>query len=226
MCREILGQESSPSDWKVTGVNICHLYALALPYFFLVLVLEYANDGGSGGILGRALRWLQKLLTSLSLRWHGIRTDESSEEGLHYSLLGDDEGELVVDEDVQQERQYVLKNKEELRRTAPVVLLNLWKIYPPSVGVLGSILSTVRRSLSFLLHCCFDKKTMDSGDEPAEEKSNVPKQAVRGISTVIKKGETYALLGANGMSAFTAYLSSISLLSSTYIHFVQFPSSD
>jgi hypothetical protein len=195
--REILGQETYPSDWNVTGVNICHVYALALPYFLLVLVLEYANDGGSGGLLGRALRAFQSFWIRVSLRWYGIRTDKCGENGTHYSRLGDEENKLEADEDIEQERQYVMKNKEELRQTAPVVLLNLWKIYPPSVGMLGSLLSGFRSALSAILFYWGDRIS-DTADDAEEETSFSPKEAVCGVTTAINKGETYALLGTNG----------------------------
>jgi hypothetical protein len=195
--REILGQEAYPLDWEVAGHSVCYIYLLAAPYFFLVLVLEYAGEGGSGGILGRLLRSCQSYFTKLSLRWHGIHTS-TDEDGNHYSLLGDDDSKLSDDEDVARERHHVLKNKEELRHTEPVVLLNLWKIYPPSVGMIGSLLLTVRRffASTFCLFC--NSGALTACEEKEEEKPFVPKQAVRGVSTAIKKGETYALLGQNG----------------------------
>ena len=147
-------------------------------------------------MLGRALRAMQYMWTSMMLRWHGIRTSVDETDATQYSLLGDDvNSKLGDDEDVARERQHVLKNREELRQNAPVVLLNLWKIYPPSVGVIGSCLKNIRHFLSVLFCCCCRAGPVD---ENQEEKSYVPKQAVRGVTTAIKKGETYALLGANG----------------------------
>ena len=49
--REILGIQKYPLDWEVTGRSICYLFVLSIPYFFLVLVFEYAADGGAGGLL-------------------------------------------------------------------------------------------------------------------------------------------------------------------------------
>ena len=160
-----------------------------------MLVLEYSDDGGSGGFLGRGLRAVQYYWNKLMLHLYGIRLSADKVGGAHYSLLGDDEQRANDDCDVAQERQYVNKNNELLRQSAPVVLLNLWKIYPPSVGILGSCLKRVRQFIASIVCFCNLGGAMDENEE---EKAFVPKQAVRGVSTVIKKGETYALLGANG----------------------------
>ena len=167
---------------------------LALPYFFLVLILEYADDGGAGGYVGRGLRAIGHGWTYLMLKWYGIRTDFVGKDETRYSALGDNGAD---DDDVAMERQYVLTNSEELRRTAPVVLLNLWKVYPPSVGIIGSLLVRVRRFISSVF-CFWIKKGVVIDVDDEEGKTFAPKQAVRGVSTAIKKGETYALLGANG----------------------------
>ena len=165
---------------------------LSLPYSFLVLVFEYANDGGAGGLLGRALRAISYQWTKLMLAWHGIKMSADGESS-DYASLNDDK--LADDEDVVRERQYVAKNSEELRHTAPVVLNNLWKIYPPSVGVIGAFFLKVRRVIASIFAKC--SKTIVASEEE-DAKTFVPKQAVRGVHTAIKKGETYALLGANG----------------------------
>jgi len=197
MFSEILGWEQYPMDWDVAGRSIMMVYLLALPYFFLVLVLEYTDDGGAGGWIGRGLRAIGYAFTRLRLSWYGIRMSGHEADGAQDSPGGDDmeSARLGDDSDVAQEQQYVLKNSEELRQTAPVVLLNLWKIYPPSVGVLGTCMRSIRSIFAAI--CCFCCRTGPL-DENENEKPFVPKQAVRGVSTVIKKGETYALLGANG----------------------------
>ena len=170
------------------------MFLLSLAYYFLVLVFEYANDGGAGGLLGRALRAISYQWTNLMLKWHGIEMN-AGEDNVYASL---NDEHLSDDEDVVRERQYVAKNTEELRHTAPVVLNNLWKIYPPSVGVFGAFMMKVRRLISAIL--CICSKTIVASEDVEDEKTFVPKQAVRGVHTAIKKGETYALLGANGMS--------------------------
>ena len=159
------------------------------------MVLEYSDDGGSGGLLGRGLRAVFNYWNKLVLKFYGIRLAVDEADGAHYSLLGDDEQAPRVDGDVAEERQYVNKNSEVLRQSAPVVMLNLWKIYPPSVGVLGSCIKRVRQFFAFFFRYCYPGGFTDENDE---KKAFIPKQAVRGVSTVIKKGETYALLGANG----------------------------
>lgn len=135
------------------------------------------------------------------LKYYGIHLDNNEAEGPNYSLIGDDDQKPIIDADVAEERQYVNKNSELLRQSAPVVLLKLWKIYPPSVGILGSCLKRVRQLSTFIFSLCFpNTKATDENDE---KEACVPKQAVRGVSTVIKKGETYALLGANGNCSFS-----------------------
>lgn len=175
-------------DWDVTGRSISYLFLLSLPYFFLVLVFEYANDGGAGGLFGRALRSFSYYWTKVMLKWHGIEMSSGEADSTDYTSLNNDK--LSDDEDVVNERQYVAKNSEELRHSAPVVLNNLWKIYPPSVGVIGAFFMKIRRIISSI------GKTISAPEE--NEKTFVPKQAVRGVHTAINKGETYALLGANG----------------------------
>jgi hypothetical protein len=191
--REILGRPSQPFDWDVAGQSIFMIFILAIPYFFLVLILEYADDGGAGGFVGRGLRAIGHYWTCLMLKWYGIRTTSDDGDVAQYRALGDNETD---DEDVAKERQYVMKNSEQLRHTAPVVLLNLWKVYPPSVGILGSLFMRVRRFVMSVL--CFWSKSHVIDVDDDEEKTFAPKQAVRGVSTAINKGETYALLGANG----------------------------
>ena len=161
-----------------------------------MLVLEYSDDGGAGGLLGRGLRAVFYYWNKLILKFYGISIAADEADVASYSLIGDDQQKPIVDSDVAQERQFVNKNGEVLRQSAPVVLLNLWKIYPPSVGILGSCLKRVRHVFAFIYSCCYS--FTEATDENDEKKSFVPKQAVRGVSTVIKKGETYALLGANG----------------------------
>ena len=76
--------------------------------------------------------------------------------------------------------------------------VNSSNFYPPSIGVVGSVLMSVRRFFGSVF-CFFCKTGPSNVNDCQEEKSCVPKQAVRGVTTAIKKGETYALLGANGV---------------------------
>jgi len=207
---EIIGLDQYSLDWDVAGQNIAYIFSLALPYGFLVLVLEYSDDGGSGGLLGRGIRAVQFYWTKAMLYFYGIRMSVDGLCGAHYSLLGEEKNKALDDVDVVQERDCVMKNDESLRQTAPVVLKNLWKIYPPSVGLVGSLVKNARRRLACIFCACNPYKAVDTDND---ETVCVPKQAVRGVSTVVQKGETYALLGANG--EFAVYLPILHCLIST-----------
>merc|ERR1719491_2618544 len=74
--REILGIERQPLDWEVTGRSIFYLFALAIPYSLLVLIFEYASDGGAGGFVGRGLRAMSHKWTKVMLKWHGIEMSD------------------------------------------------------------------------------------------------------------------------------------------------------
>lgn len=203
--REIAGNPSSPLDWDVAGLNICYIFLLAIPYFFIVLALEYSDDGGAGGLLGRLIRGLASLYTKLALRWYGIRTTAGESDDAQYALLGDGDKETSVDSDVLEERAHVLKNKRELKQSASVLLINLWKVYPPSVGIIGSLLYSLRRMIASVLCCCCGKSDVINEDSDNEApKTYSPKQAVRGVSTAINRGETYALLGGKCNSVQTS----------------------
>jgi hypothetical protein len=196
--RKILGSAKYPFDWDVAGKPLALLYGLSLPYFTLLLLLEYANDCGSGGLVGRILRSVGKTWEKVMLRWHGVR-EKDGLLLLDDGLVGGDSS--LQDDDVESERLFVSENRDELRKTAPVVYENLWKVYPPSIGLFGVLVTSLRRSLAFV--CCFFCRpcsgTRDRSAEVEERrKAILPKRAVRGVTAVIQKGETYALLGKNG----------------------------
>ena len=103
------------------------VYALAPVYFSVLLLLEYANDGGSGGVLGRFVRLIvQRANRSLLLVNESL--DETDE----------------LEEDVANESKFV-KDHSNLHNTAPVVLRGLWKLYPPAAGTLGFFLQSLGR---------------------------------------------------------------------------------
>jgi len=188
--REVLGQDTSPFDWDVAGKSLCLLFALAPVYFLLLLVFEYSNEGGSGGMIGNFLRSIRTEWQNVVSSWYGLRRDEKGALLLNDSL---DEGALAEDEDVAEERTLVEGHVEELRRSASVLIVNLWKVYQPSVGLFGSLVRWCRS--------CFSSE-VDDDDE--KEKTFKPKIAVHGVNTAIVEGETYALLGTNGAGKTTA----------------------
>uniref|UniRef100_A0A7S1DA40 ABC transporter domain-containing protein n=1 Tax=Cyclophora tenuis TaxID=216820 RepID=A0A7S1DA40_CYCTE len=201
--REILGSDKRPLDWNVTGLNLFAVYGLSLPYFLWVLLLEYAHDGGAGGMLGRGLRKVRGFVETMSLRWHGVR---KSSDGSAVMLADGLDSSRGGDEDVTEERNYVVENRGDLIDQASVLLVNMWKVYPPSVGMFGSIISPIGRCISFICCCgCFRSRSSSSEntEEEEEDRSFLPKRAVRGVTTAVTRGETYGLLGVNGAGKTT-----------------------
>jgi ATP-binding cassette, subfamily A (ABC1), member 3 len=189
----IHGSNISPIEWDFAGKPIVLLYSLAIPYFAILLGLEYSQDGGAGGFLGRCLRYGCDSWERLLLRIHGIKN-------VNGALLLDDglvDDKDVLDDDVLAEERRVNENSTVFKKTAPIMYHNLWKVYPPSVGLLGSIMAWLRQILWRIYSCCCC--CCGKGAKPEEQRrAYLPKRAVRGVSTVVEKGETYALLGSNG----------------------------
>jgi len=71
--REVLFSNKRPFDWEVTGRSIALLYGLAPAYMLILLFLEYADDGGSGGLAGRVLRYIKGSYDRIMLSVHGVR---------------------------------------------------------------------------------------------------------------------------------------------------------
>ena len=191
--REILGSERYPLDWDVTGKTLAIIYALAFPYFLLLLLLEYSDDGGAGGPVGRILRVVRSAYSNMVLRCYGVR---KGPDGI--SLLLDDglDDGRQEDDDVADERACVEQNRDHLKATASVLLVNMWKVFPPTVGFFGKTFAGIRRIFNLICCCgCFRRQPAPVEDDDENDKSNLPKRAVRGVSTAIMEGETYGLLG-------------------------------
>lgn len=186
--RQILGVEKYPLDWDVTGLPIVLLYSQSVPYFLTLLFLEYSADGGSGGFIGRIIRKISAVYTSLILRTYGITKNA---EGISVKLDDHFGQEFREDEDVIKERNFVRENKSELISKASIVIYNMWKIFPPSVGIIGRLFHCIS---SFFCCRCF-QSGLATDDEDEVAKSSLPKKAVSGVSTAIMPGETYGLLG-------------------------------
>ena len=197
--REILGSDKKPFDWDVCGMNLCLIYSLSVPYMIWLLLLEYAHDGGAGGMLGRALRRLRDSFESMSLRWSGVRR---SPDGMSLHLADGLDSSRGGDEDVAAEQDRVVSNRDDLEKDASVLLVNMWKVYPPSVGMFGSVTSKIKGWVRYLCCCCCYRRPPINGAGPDsgaddEHKSFLPKRAVRGLTTAIGNGETYGLLGVS-----------------------------
>jgi hypothetical protein len=175
-------------DWEVTGKSLCLLYVLAPVYFFVLLLFEYAQDGGSGGALGSFLRNMKRAYDRTMLHWSMARMEASG-------LESEAESRLEPDSAVKEEAKVVKETKDELLLTAPIVIHDLWKIYPPSTGFLCAISSMISRALWSLILCCRAASRENIQD------SSLPKPAVRGTSIAVRQGETLGLLGKNGYVA-------------------------
>lgn len=126
--REILGSKNKPLDWDVTGKQIAILFLLAPFYFTILMFLEFAGEGGSGGILGRWIRnvrrhaedaKLNRLVTS-----HGRTRSEGS---LHKKT------EDSADDNVLREAELAEKLSSQ-ENAAPLVIRHLWKVYAPTIS--------------------------------------------------------------------------------------------
>lgn len=126
--REILFGERNPFDWDVTGKTITLLYCLAPVYFLLLLMLEYAGDGGSGGWIGRGLRRIRGSYDRLVLSCHGVHSNNGQIDISNNCTEGTNS-----DEDVLTEEEYV-NSTPGLEASAPILMKNLWKAFPPSGG--------------------------------------------------------------------------------------------
>jgi len=207
--REVLGSDANPFDWDICGYTIMLLYMLSVPYFLLVLMLEYSSDGGSGGLLGRTLRSLRHTVDRAILKWNGVKLAPDGrfllDDGLDELTLVDGstsgDGNIEDDADVSNEAIYVIDNEEELKRSAPVLLSKMWKIYPPSTGLFGSLFGWIRFICCFCCRLCSRKQTAPEDDEA--DNSKLPKRAVRGLTIAVGHGETYGLLGVNGSGKST-----------------------
>lgn len=197
----ILDEDRSPFDWDVAGKPLALIYGLALPYWTILLLLEYANDAGSGGIIGRGLRACSRWWEKILLRCYGVRV----EDGILRLDDGLDDVGISPDDDVEKERRFVSEHEGELKTKASVLYENLWKVYPPSIGLFGALLGALRRLIACL--CCFACRRFRPQDRTAEvedrRKAMLPKRAVRGVTTAVSEGETYALLGKNGAGKST-----------------------
>ena len=77
--REFLGANLDPFTSPVLRGSLLLNYFLSIPYFIILLLLEYSTDGGSGGYLGKALRWVRECLNQQQLKNLGIMKELKDE---------------------------------------------------------------------------------------------------------------------------------------------------
>ena len=136
------------------------------------------------------LRKIRGYSDELILKWNGV---QKNSEGV---LLLDDGLDSNADEDadVFAERNRVTQNATSLMSSAEVLVLNLWKVYPPSVS---RFFRAFKKCLRCICCCQSDdnRRKLDT--------SSLPKRAVRGVTVAIDRGETFGLLGINGAGKTT-----------------------
>ena len=179
-------RNKNPFDWDVCGKTLLILYVLSIPYFILLLLLEYSNDGGAGGPIGHFLRSWKDTCEKFVLKCY--------KEGRHDNELDvTEELRGKPDDDVETEKTFISENLNSLKKNAPLVISKLWKIYPPSVGIVGVLLSRFWRFIRRLFPC----------SRNADSPMYMPKRAVQDVSTIVATGECYGLLGSNGSGKST-----------------------
>lgn len=181
--REAFGGAESVFGWNVSGRSITLLYTLSVPYFLLILILEFSSDGGSGGKLGRLLRSWKSSYDRVVVRLQSFEVDVTSDV---------EENQLAKDSDVYDEERFVSEHKVSLRdEMFPLVVSNLWKVYPR-----GSLLTSLVKRVSSIC-CCNNGLSSASNDSG-------PVYAVKGLTFAVRKGgETLGLLGVNGAGKST-----------------------
>ena len=201
--REILGADKSPLDWNVAGKSVFLLYALVIPYFALLLVLEYAQDGGAGGTFGAGLRFIRDKLERVLLYFQGVR-----KQGDTWVCKNESGEPSSLDLDVEKEAEYVKQNIDHLRKSVPIVIHSLWKVYPSSTGMFGSLLQRSRRIFRCCCCCLCRLPACLCGKSRSQAKAeencgSEPKVALRGVSYALQKDEMFYLLGNNGAGKST-----------------------
>lgn len=198
--RRVLGRDKFPLDWDVGGRSIALVFSLAIPYFGLLILVEYADEGGAGGTLGRCLRSAGKSCEALFMRCYGVRRLGDGlflNDGLQDTNVDDDD-------DVARERKLVAESTNSLKHHAPLIYANVWKVYPPSVGLLGVLGASCARMVTSIFCCRWTGRPQIVETGPGENAhSRLPKRAVRGLTTAVHRGETFALLGQNGCGKST-----------------------
>jgi ABC-type multidrug transport system ATPase subunit len=186
--RQISGKDSLPFNWNVAGGPIFLLFILSLPYFCLLLMLECSETGGTGSVFGHMLRKSRNFMNDAILKCSGISLNSDGE------LILDDSGG-IEDDDVAFERNRVIQNEAALKSSAKILMVDLWKIYP----AWGSVILKLFKNL--LWSKCVSRNNSSNNRECRI--SDLSKQAVRGLTLAIEKGETFGLLGANGAGKST-----------------------
>merc|ERR1712176_571640 len=110
--RKIRGRDRYPLDWDVAGKCVLLNYTLWLPFFFLLLLLEVTQAGGSGGRFGRFLRFISGAWERFVLRCQGVQM---------YGDNSEFNDGLDRDDDVEKEREMVMRLDDEQKRNLPVI---------------------------------------------------------------------------------------------------------
>ena len=133
--RTILGYNVHPFDYEVAGFSLLAMLGLTFVYAAIVLLIEVSEFGGGGGIVGTTLRSIGRFISDVKLKLNGVRKVNGrliADDGLDDTNMGG--GGLEEDIDVARERAFVDGDFENLKSESSIVIKDLWKVYPPTVG--------------------------------------------------------------------------------------------
>ena len=197
--QNLLGIDSCAFDWDVAGCPLVALFASILPYFGLLLFLE---------------GYLDHIQQTITLEWERFVIDWYSVKMEHDGMPIQNDGLNVLqmlDGDIRKDKKFVSKKFVQLVHSAPIVFLNVWKVYlTPTSGLCGLVSIFIFRSL-YNLGCALLLKERAGQEVPDEDRWLLPKRAVQGLSFAVRKGEAFVLLGVNdsGKSTVLGLLSGV-----------------
>jgi len=204
---EYLGRSHrlDPLAWDAGGESIVYLFLLGIPYFSLLILLEYSQDGGSSGWAGNLLRKLRTSVQRNITSWFVVQFQPKHEPHSLDAFVpdcssiqgGTKDNKAIANMDVLAERDYVYQCSHNEKESSAVLLKNVWKIYPPTTNFLVYSRNLMKSTLSHI----FGASSTSINDSQFSE--CCPKKAVQGLTTAIAHGETFGLLGANGAGKST-----------------------
>ena len=188
--REFLGANLDPFTSPVLRGSLLLNYFLSIPYFIILLLLEYSTDGGSGGYLGKALRWVRECLNQQQLKNLGIMKelkDESRKAANEANNM-----RSVLDKDDVRERDFVENDKQELKHKASILLSDVWKVCPmknallsflPSqFGVMSLAASNVKSDATSVAHNAV-RSSVAKASEKLPDKEHVKTKVDNAVSS-------------------------------------------
>lgn len=174
--REIVGINTFPFDDDVCGNSIKHMVISMFSYALSHFLIEKTVYGGGGGKVGKTLRNAGRTITTFKLRLNGVRNVKGKlllRDGLDDDNGGDGEA-IGAEED------------EDVAREREFVNSNFDELKKDSNSAI--VLKDLWKVYPPPFGAAF---------------CGQPKRAVRGLTTCVKKGEIFGLLGVNGAGKTT-----------------------